>query len=99
MSGQKFIARESTRRVELNGAVSFGPGGPFDCLGNWAKIQNCPIHGTEFRRTCYATAYADTHFSIPAVCTVRGKRVVGYLTGTETGPEFRAMDSHKHLLS
>lgn len=98
MSGQRFYANPATRRVELNGAVSFGPGGPFDCLGNWAKIQNCPIAGTTLRRTCYATAYADTHFSIPAVCTVRGRRIVGYLTTTDVGPEFRPMGSHKHLI-
>lgn len=99
MSGQRFYANPATRRTERNGATSYGPGGPFDCLGNWAKVVNCPIHGTDLRRTCYATGYADTFFSIPAVCTVRGRRVVGYMTTSESGPEFRALDSHKGLLS
>lgn len=98
MSGQRFYANPATRRVEPNGAVSFAPGGPFDCVGYCAKIHNCPIHGTALRRTCYATGYADTYFSVPAVCTVKGRRVVGYLTTNEDGPEFRVMDSHKHLV-
>ena len=99
MSGQRFYANPATRRAERNGAVSYGPGGSFDCLGNWAKVVNCPIRGTELRRTCYATGYADTFFSVPAVCTVRGRRIVGYMTMSESGPEFCAMDSHKALLS
>lgn len=85
---QKFIAREPFQFS--NGAVGWRPGGPFDCLGPWAKVQNCPIHGTELRRTCYATGYADTYFSIPAVTRVKGKRVTGYLTQTDAGgAEFR----------
>jgi hypothetical protein len=99
MSGQRFYANPATKDTARNGAVSYGPGGPFDCLGSWSKVVNCPIVGTTLRRTCYATGYADTYFSVPAVCTVRGRRIVGYLTTTDDGPEFHALDSHKGLLS
>jgi len=96
--GQKFIARH--KRLESNGAISWAPGGAFDCLGPYAKIQNCPItvNGSEVvRLTAYATGYADTHFSVPACTRYKGKHVRGYFTGTDTGVEFRVMDSHKHL--
>ena len=97
MSGQKFVARK--RHDFANGAIGWAPGGPMDCLGPFAKVENCPINGTELRRTCYATGYADTWFSIPAVCTVKGKRVVGYFTNTsDNGVEFMVMDSYKHLV-
>ena len=103
MSGQRFIARE--RYQFPNGAIGWRPGGPFDILGPYAKVQNCPINGTALRRTCYATGYTDTFFSIPAVCTVRGKRIVGFFAsakdahGLDTpGVAFYPMDSHKHLL-
>mgnify|MGYP000417320991 FL=1 len=95
---QKFYAAPSTRTEEANGAISYAPGGMMDCLGHFAKISNCPIAGTDLRLTCYATNYADTYFSIPAVTRYKGKRIVGYFTGTDTGPEFRVLDSHKHLL-
>lgn len=96
---QKFIARESFKFS--NGAVGWRPGGPMDCLGPFAKVQNCPVivGGKEVARlTCYATSYADTHFSVPA-CTHRKRRYVpGYFTYDSLGRiEFRVMDSHKHL--
>jgi len=73
---QKFAARE---RFEFsNGAIGWSPGGPMDCLGPWAKVQNCPVDGETRRYTCYATGYADTFFSVPAVTRIRGKRVVGF---------------------
>jgi hypothetical protein len=42
---QKFAARESF--AFTNDAIGWRPGGPFDCLGPYAKVTNCPIHGTE----------------------------------------------------
>jgi hypothetical protein len=103
MSGQRFAARE--RFTFDNGAIGWRPGGPFDCLGPYAKVEHCPIDGTALRRTCYATGYADTFFSIPAVCTVRGKRIKGYFSSAKDadgldapGLAFYPMDSHKHLL-
>jgi hypothetical protein len=92
---QRFYADPRTARTERNGATSFAPGGPFDCLGPWAKVVDCPIQGTNLRRTCYATAYADTFFSIPACTRVGGKYVGGYFTTTEEGPVF--VPSAKHL--
>lgn len=75
---QKFIAREPFHY--RNGAIGWRPGGPFDCLGPFAKVQNCPIHGTTLRLTCYAQGYADTFFSIPAATRRKGKRITGYFT-------------------
>jgi hypothetical protein len=98
--GKKFIARESF--TFDNGAIGWSPGGPFDCLGPFAKVNNCPISGTSIRLTCYATGYADTYFSIPACTRYRGEHVRGYLTSTDDGTnsvEFRVMDSHKHLFA
>lgn len=89
--GQRFIARE--RRAFSNGAVGWAPGGPFDCLGPYAKVERCPIVTLErigngpsdvrrvdtgLRRTCYATGYADSFFSVPACAKVRGRYVGGF---------------------
>lgn len=86
MAGQKFAAREPF--TFPNGAIGWRPGGPFDCLGPFAKVQNCPIAGTDIRRTCYATGYADT-FSVPARTTIGGKTVRGYFTLDNGNIEFR----------
>lgn len=59
-----------------------------DCLGPWAKVQNCPIDGFDMRLTCYATGYADTMFSIPACTRYRGKYIGGYFTQQEGGALF-----------
>jgi hypothetical protein len=84
--GQKFIARE---RYEFsNGAIGWRPGGPFDCLGPYAKVQNCPVEGEDKRYTCYATGYADTYFSVPACVRIRGKHVRGFFTIRDGGIEF-----------
>jgi hypothetical protein len=95
--GQRFIARERTEFS--NGAIGWRPGGPFDCLGPYAKVQNCPIAGTTLRRTAYATGYADTYFSVPACTRIHGKHISGFFTHTgDGGIEFRVMDRHKHLI-
>jgi len=62
----RFLAREPFRFS--NGAIGWRPGGPMDCVRPFAKVQHCPTEGTDLKRTCYATGYADTAFSIPA-CT------------------------------
>lgn len=94
---QRFKARE---RFEFpNGAIGWRPGGPFDCLGPWAKVQNCPIHGTDLRLTCYATGYANTYFSVPAVTRYKGRRVKGYFTQYDDGGAvFRPYAYQKGLL-
>lgn len=105
--GQRFRARE--RFAFSNGAIGWRPGGPFDCVGPYAKVENCPLvvlvwfpypgkeDATRYpvgspgvglwrhvdsgeRRTCYATGYADTFFSVPACTRLRGKHVRGYFT-------------------
>lgn len=76
-----------------------------DCLGPFAKVENCPIAGTTIRRTCYATGYADTYFSVPACMRFRGRYVRGYFTTpTESASdfpgsvEFRPMSFELHKL-
>ena len=91
---QVFYANPQTARTELNGAVSYAPGGPFDGLGPWAKVLNCPIEGTALRHACYATGYADTYFSIPACTRYRGKHITGYFTTREEGPVFVPHSRH-----
>lgn len=94
---QRFAARESF--VNANGAIGWRPGGPFDCLGPYAKVQNCPIEGTALRRTAYATGYADTFFSIPAVTRVKGKRITGYFTDQGEGTVFVPHVKHAVFLA
>jgi hypothetical protein len=97
MSGQRFVARE--RFAFSNGAIGWRPGGPFDCLGPYAKVQNCPIDGTTLRRTAYATGYADTYFSIPARCTVGGRTIRGFFTVDSDGAvTFCPMNSERSKL-
>lgn len=99
--GQVFIARE--KFAFPNGAIGWRPGGSFDCLGPYAKVQNCPIvvKGQPVARlTAYATGYADTAFSVPACTRYRGKHVRGYFaTDDSDGIQFRVMDSHAHLFT
>jgi hypothetical protein len=97
MSGQRFRASADTFTWS-NGAVGHRPGGSFDCLGPYAKVTNCPVllDGVEVaRRTCYATGYADTFWSVPACCKVAGQRVAGYFTSDDSGVTFRVMDRHR----
>jgi hypothetical protein len=91
---QKFYANPSTEFVHPNGAIAYGPGGPFDVLGRYSKIKNCPVAGTGLRLTAYARNYADTHFSIPACARYKGKYIGGYFTNTEQGVEFRPMEKY-----
>lgn len=104
--GQKFIARESV--TCKNGAIAWGSGFASDCLGMFAKVQNCPImvDGKEVDRlTCYATGYADTFFSVPACTRKRGRHVRGYFTSADSdgdswpGIVFMVMDTHKSIFS
>ena len=85
---QVFYASNDTFTFP-NGAVGHRPGGPFDCLGPYAKVFNCPIGNSEYRLTCYATGYADTYFSIPACTRIHGKHVKGYFTLDDGAIQFR----------
>jgi hypothetical protein len=73
---QKFRATEPC--TFANGAIGWRPGGPWDCLGPYAKVQNCPIDGTDLRCIAYATGYADTFFSVPACTKYRGRYIKGF---------------------
>lgn len=89
--GQKFAAREKYKFS--NGAIGWRPGGPFDCIGPYAKVQNCPVEGLEERRyTCYATGVADTFFSTPACTRIKGKHIRGYFTSEDGSCVFHPMD-------
>ncbi len=52
-----------------------------------SKIAHCrweSLH-TQYRPTVYITGEPDTAFSQPAVCSYKGKRVRGYVTGDDSG--------------
>jgi hypothetical protein len=93
--GQKFYAHPTDTVKYSNGAIGHRSGGPFDCLGPFAKVRHCPIDGTDIRLTCYATGYADTWFSVPACTRYRGKYIKGYFALDDGAIVFRVMDSHK----
>jgi hypothetical protein len=95
---QKFYASADTF-TSPNGAVGHRPGGPFDCLGPYAKVKNCPIDGTEIRLTCYASGYADTAFSVPANTRYRGHHIGGFFTSDEQGTVFNAHRAYWQTLS
>lgn len=75
---QRFYASPRDTFTWSNGAVGHRPGGPFDCLGPFAKVRNCPVEGESRRYTCYAQSHPDTFFTIPAATRIRGKYVKGY---------------------
>ena len=93
---QKFITHEKFEF--FNGAIGWRPGGPFDCLGPFAKVQNCPIDGTELRRTAYATGYADTAFSIPACTRYKGRYIGGFFTSDGDAVKFVPYDRFRDRL-
>jgi len=88
---QAFYASADTFTFP-NGAVGHRPGGPFDCLGPYAKVRNCPIGDSDYRLTCYATGHANTYFSVPACTRIRGKYVRGFFaTDSDGGLHFYPM--------
>lgn len=99
---QKFRATEPY--TFANDAIGWRPGGPFDCLGPFAKVQNCPITDTDdgtgkpIRRTCYATGYADTFFSVPACTRVKGKHIGGFFMIYDDKVHFVALKKFRELL-
>lgn len=97
--GQKFHVDKSTKFTHANGAIAYGPGGAFDCVGLWAKVLNCPVEceGIEgLRLTCYATGYADTFFSVPACTRYKGQHIGGFFAcDRELGPVFVVSSKHR----
>jgi hypothetical protein len=83
MGLQKYRA-DRVGETQSNGAVPWFTdwmGGP-----TLALIRNCPIQNRPevSPRTVYITGIADTYFSIPAACRVRGKVIKGWV-GCEDG--------------
>ena len=83
---QKFWA--DTPEAFPNGAIGWGSSSPSDCLGPFAKVENCPVEGEARRYTCYATNYADTFFSVPACTRIRGKHIKGFFIMRDGSPVF-----------
>lgn len=95
----RFWYNPAPQRTWSNGAVGYGQGGPFDCLGPYVKVTNCPIDGTELRRTCYATGYPDTFFSVPAYTRYKGRYVSGFFTfDSDDNIKFIPNDRHRDRL-
>ena len=97
MSLQKFRASE---RFEFsNGAIGYRPGGFADCIGPFAKVENCPVADSGgMLRTAYASGYADTFFSVPAAMSYKGKRIAGYFTCEDGACVFNVSLRHMHLV-
>ena len=102
MALQKFHASGGTFTWP-NGAIGHRPGGPFDCIGPYAQVRNCPVMldgaDTGLRLTCYASAVADTFFSIPAATQYRGKYIRGYFSADDSGVTFNASGAYRARLS
>ena len=97
---QKYVARE--KHVFPNGAIGWAPGGYMDCIGPFAKVQNCPImvNGVEVARlTCYASSVADTVWSIPAITQKNGQYVAGFFYCEEGSVAFRPFDRYAHIFN
>ncbi len=83
MTMQKY--RADTSQPQGDGAILW--------FANWlggpslAKIENCRLNlsGGDWRHTVYITGEADSFFSQPAVCKIRGCRVKGYVTSDDNG--------------
>jgi hypothetical protein len=94
---QRFYANPDDKLVHPNGTIGYRPGGPTDCLGPYARVENCPIRFLEVvdyehrwyelddRYTAYATGYADTYFSVPAATRVRAAYLRGYFSYEHEG--------------
>ncbi len=52
-----------------------------------AKIENCQLANLsgDMRRTVTITGEPDTWFSQPAICSIAGIKVKGYVTGDDNG--------------
>ena len=83
MGMQKY--RADVSETQKDGAIIWRAkwlGGP-----SLAKIENCRLSEMtgDMRANVFVTGEPDTYFSIPAVCSLFGKRVRGYLTGDDEG--------------
>lgn len=83
--GLKFrVVDEGTAVEHPNGSRCFRTPPPFRSV---AKVERCPCEDGR-RRTAFATAEADTFFSVPACVYVGRKTVGGFLASDEDGWRF-----------
>ena len=71
--------------VHTNGSIAFRTPFPFAAL---SKIKNCPVKGTELRRTASITGQPDTYFSIPARIKYKEKMISGFVSCDDEGYYF-----------
>lgn len=83
-----YYIDESSGMTCPNGSVRYLSPGPWASL---AAVRNCPVGSypesgpdTRPRRSVRVTGEADTFFSIPARCSLNGRKVSGYLTTEAT---------------
>ena len=98
MTGQRFYANPNSTFTWANGAIGYRAS-EHDALGPFAKVDHCPIAGTNLTRTCYATAPADSYLSVPARCKVDGQLIKGYLSIEDDKIEFRPLNKCKPLIA
>lgn len=85
MGLQRYYADPACPFHWSNGAIGYRTGTMMSPVGPYAKVVDCPVAGTTLKRTCYATGPADTYFSVPATCKIKGKAVKGYFTSDDDG--------------
>jgi hypothetical protein len=86
MGMQKY--RADTAHTQSDGATCWYAnwmGGP-----SLAKIERCRLIGMagDMRATVYITGDPDTYFSQPAICSLKGCHVRGYVTGEDANLVF-----------
>jgi hypothetical protein len=70
------------------------PNGSVPVYADWmggpslAAVRNCPVNGTDARRSARVTGEPDTYFSQPATVSLNGRRVRGFLARDESGFTF-----------
>lgn len=83
-----YLIDETSALTHPNGSVAFFSPMPFRSL---AVVRNCPVGRTPDgapdnrpRRSCRITGEPDTFFSVPAVCSIGGRKVRGFITTEST---------------
>lgn len=95
---QKFYAHPDHTFAWPNGAIGYRPGGNFDSLGPYAKVQNCPVQGTKLRLTCYASWYGTGSGEVPANTRYKKKYVAGHFAIVNDNIVFIPKNKYKEFL-
>lgn len=84
-----YIDPQDTKEF-LNGAVGTAPFGKTnkEKLGHLFKVTNCPVRGTNLKRTCYATRPGVKQGEVLAIFWINERRITGKFSLTEEGVEF-----------